>query len=134
MRTFRLIGIALLALLLCTSCDLIQKKENKSEDVENFVPYDYSIQEPKRTVVSTFTVKARIYKMVQVGLKNYDKATNHYTDLEITLYSDGDAFCTYIHSESRKTSLQVRDSMRDGYDFECNNGRIIYKFNTNEMF
>lgn len=87
--------------------------------------------ESKKTVVKRFTVTAEIYRVIQEGTSFYEKATNHYSDIEITLYSDGTAYCTSIPSN---LPMPVRCLASGSYDFECNNGQIVYKFNTDEMF
>lgn len=138
MRTFRLIGMALLALSLCSSCNLIKKQRNKREREEkekifkSYLQHDYSIQEPKqepkRTVDITFNVRARIYRVFS---GDYEKETDVYADLEITLYKEGEAYCTRIGSN--KKFLRIRHSFKDGYDFECDDIDIRYKFKTNKM-
>lgn len=52
----------------------------------------------KKTVVKRFTVTAEIYRVIQEGTSFYEKATNHYSDIEITIYSDGTVYCTSISS------------------------------------
>ena len=82
----------------------------------------------------TFNVRAEIYKVVQEGTRFYEKATDNYCNIEITLYSDGTAYCTSIISDSSNLPLRVRDTINEDYNFECNNEQTVYKFNTDEMF
>lgn len=140
MKTLKIFGITLFAtMLLCTSCDLItekigfkaNKEKEKSETIETQKSYDYPTPESKKTVIKRFTVTAEIYRVIQEGTSFYEKATNHYSDIEITLYSDGTAYCTSISSN---LPMPVRCLASGSYDFECNNGQIVYKFNTDEMF
>lgn len=142
MRAIKFIGIVLLTIISYTSCDLVtnkmgqqtNKEKEEKETTEKQTSYDYSSHESKRTVVKTFNVRAEIYKVVQEGTRFYEKATNHYCNIEITLYGDGTAYCTSIISDSSNLPLRVRDTINDDYNFECNNGQTVYKFNTDEMF
>ena len=139
MKTLKIFGITLFAtMLLCTSCDLIAEKigfkankEKKWNDWNTKSPMIILTPESKKAVVKRFTVTAEIYRVIQEGTSFYEKATNHYSDIEITLYSDGTAYCTSISSN---LPMPVRCLASGSYDFECNNGQIVYKFNTDEMF
>lgn len=139
MKAFKLIGVILLAMVLCTSCDLIAKKlgykpiteETKSTAIEENHTNEYSTS--TSTVVKTFYVKAQIYHFIENagGCGGHEKATNNYSDIKISVYSDGDVYCTSITHLG--FPLPVRYSNTDGFDYECNSGNTIYKFNTSEL-
>lgn len=137
MRAIKFIGIVLLTIISYTSCDLVTNKmgqqTNKGKE-ENKTTEKQTLYDEKRTVVKTFNVRAEIYKVVQEGTRFYEKATDNYCNIEITLYSDGTAYCTSIISDSSNLPLRVRDTINEDYNFECNNGQTVYKFNTDEMF
>lgn len=137
MKTFRLIGMALLAIVLCNSCDSIANRlgykpiteEAESTVIEEGQTNKYSTSAP--TVVKTFYVKAQIYHFIGTAGSGYEKATNNYSDLEISVYSDNTVYCTSITHLG--FSLLVRYSNTKGFDYECNSGNTIYKFNTSEL-
>ena len=137
MRAIKFIGIVLLTIISYTSCDLVTNKigqQTNKEKEENKTTEKQTLYDEKRTVVKTFNVRAEIYKVVQEGTRFYEKATDNYCKIEITLYSDGTAYCTSIISDSSNLPLRVRDTINEDYNFECNNGQTVYKFNTDEMF
>lgn len=137
MRAIKFIGIVLLTIISYTSCDLVTNKigqQTNKEKEENKTTEKQTLYDEKRTVVKTFNVRAEIYKVVQEGTRFYEKATDNYCNIEITLYSDGTAYCTSIISDSSNLPLRVRDTINEDYNFECNNGQTVYKFNTDEMF
>ena len=137
MRAIKFIGIVLLTIISYTSCDLVTNKigqQTNKEKEENKTTEKQTLYDEKRTVVKTFNVRAEIYKVVQEGTRFYEKATDNYCNIEITLYSDGTAYCTSIIYDSSNLPLRVRDTINEDYNFECNNGQTVYKFNTDEMF
>nr|DAR52438.1 MAG TPA: chitin synthase regulator [Caudoviricetes sp.] len=87
---------------------------------------------PTPTVTKTFNVEAKIYHFIGTAYDGYEKATNKTITLGISKYSDGSVYCTSIRSDGF-FPLPIRYSRTEGFDYECNNGNIIYKFNTNEL-
>lgn len=81
---------------------------------------------PKRKIVHSFVVKARIYHFIvgAGGGAGFEKPTDKYIDIKIDRMDDGSVYFK---------SFPVRFSPTNGYDYECNDGNIIFKFNTDEL-
>lgn len=86
---------------------------------------------PAPSIIKTFNVRAKVYHFIGNAYDGYEKETNNSKTLEITVYSDGDVYCTSVSSGG--FPLPVRYSRTNGYDYECNSGNTIYKFNTSEL-
>lgn len=136
-NTTKLIGIVSLIVIICISCDFSTNKVNNNsskEEVNNTPSYDemYKNTQTAPTVTKTFNVEAKIYHFIGTAYDGYEKATNKTITLKISMYSDGSVYCTSVRSDGF-FPLPIRYSRTEGFDYECNNGNVIYKFNTNEL-
>lgn len=136
-NTTKMIGIVSLIVIICISCDFSTNKVNNNsskEEVNNTPSYDemYKNTQTAPTVTKTFNVEAKIYHFIGTAYDGYEKATNKTITLKISMYSDGSVYCTSVRSDGF-FSLPIRYSRTEGFDYECNNGNVIYKFNTNEL-
>lgn len=88
----------------------------------NNLPSKNKITSP--SITRSFSVNARVFHFVGTIYDGYEKATDQYEIRNIQVYPNGE-----IYSDG----LPVRFSMTQGYDYECNRGNIIYKFNSQEI-
>lgn len=116
------------------SCDEVARKlgykkiinvdsNTQSYQIQNELSSD-KIENVETTISRSFSVNARVYHFVGTAYDGYDKATDRYEIRNIQVYSNGD-----IYSDG----LPVRFSHTSGFDYECNRGNIIYKFNSSEI-
>lgn len=133
-------GLALLIIESVTQYNRDKKYQKEinslQEQQENQNQYNVSSQvnnaskfEPEKsstTLVSSFAVTARIYHYIVGAGDGYgiEKPTDKYVDLIVNVMSDGNVYCN---------GMPVRFSVTNGYDYECNNGNIIYKFNSDNL-
>lgn len=106
--------------------ETITPSNSSSSNVEEKV-ITPTYQEPQKspTVVKSFSVQARVYHFVGTAMDGFEKPTSNYVTLTATLYDNGNVYCN---------GLPVRYCRTEGYDYECNEGNIIYKFNTSEIY
>ena len=124
--------IAILTISL-SSCDEIARKlgyekinsenaHNQSSPKQSQPANNSNYESPY--VTRSFTVNARVYHFVGTAYDVIEKATNRYENRNIQVYSNG-----AIYSDG----FPVRFSLTQGYDYECNRGNIINKFNSTEI-
>lgn len=126
--------LLVVSLFILISCNQIANKlgyervNNDSETKDNTIKEQQKNPRPTPTVVKTFNVKAQIYHFIGDAYNGHEKATNKYATLKIEVYSDRTIYCTSMSFPER-----VRYSETAGFDYECNDGNTIYKFNTDEL-
>lgn len=129
-----ILGCSIIISFTFVSCDEIAKKlgyerivtDNTQSQSNSNTGANQEMSSPTQspTITRSFTVSARVYHFVGTAYDGIEKPTDNYVDRNIQVYSNGD-----IYSDG----LPVRFSRTYGYDYECNRGNIIYKFNSREI-